>query len=109
MCKTWTSPRLEHKQKTPTFMQNTHHHQPPTTQPHTDAGRRHVWTPRRRRTSQTIHTHSHQYTHVQTGGTDDGNLLTDTNVLSAQTQQSCSSSGVIKYYQSQMRYTRKCR
>ncbi|XP_038110816.1 ankyrin-3 isoform X6 [Culex quinquefasciatus] len=39
------------------------------------------------------------------GGTDDGNLLTDTNVLSAQTQQSCSSSGVIKYYQSQMRYT----
>ncbi|XP_038110812.1 ankyrin-3 isoform X2 [Culex quinquefasciatus] len=41
------------------------------------------------------------------GGTDDGNLLTDTNVLSAQTQQSCSSSGVIKYYQSQMRYTRE--
>ncbi|XP_058820039.1 ankyrin-3 isoform X3 [Topomyia yanbarensis] len=40
------------------------------------------------------------------GGTYDANLLTDTNVLS-QTQQSCSSSGVIKYYQSQMRYTRE--
>ncbi|XP_055644477.1 ankyrin-3-like isoform X3 [Toxorhynchites rutilus septentrionalis] len=40
------------------------------------------------------------------GGTDDANQLTDTIVLS-QTQQSCSSSGVIKYYQSQMRYTRE--
>ncbi|XP_055548779.1 ankyrin-3-like isoform X3 [Wyeomyia smithii] len=40
------------------------------------------------------------------GGTHDANQLTDTNVLS-QTQQSCSSSGVIKYYQSQMRYTRE--
>ncbi|XP_065088760.1 ankyrin-3-like isoform X3 [Ochlerotatus camptorhynchus] len=40
------------------------------------------------------------------GGTDDTNLPTDTNLLS-QTQQSCSSSGVVKYYQSQMRYTRE--
>nr|XP_029709275.1 ankyrin-3 isoform X7 [Aedes albopictus] len=44
------------------------------------------------------------------GGTDDTNLptmtTTETNLLS-QAQQSCSSSGVIKYYQSQMRYTRE--
>ncbi|XP_062547697.1 ankyrin-3-like isoform X3 [Armigeres subalbatus] len=41
------------------------------------------------------------------GGTDDPNLPTTESNLLSQTQQSCSSSGVIKYYQSQMRYTRE--
>lgn len=48
-------------------------------------------------------------TYTTPGGTDDTNLPTTTETanLLSQTQQSCSSSGVIKYYQSQMRYTRK--